>query len=154
MGVSSCLSADLVFVRTTIVASLIASEPTSVILCLTFEPRCKKICIQGFQLGNTQTSQLSYRDKLENWNFACIKYTYDTFQRANNKGADQTSQMFRLVCFFVVRKPLKTGFLSSRSFWFSEYLYRATINKNTSYVWLALILFQGMDHFFYSFIPA
>ena len=32
----------------------------------------------------------------------------------NNKGADQTARMRRLVCAFVVRKPPKTGFLASR----------------------------------------
>ena len=32
----------------------------------------------------------------------------------NNKGADQTAHMHRLVCAFVVRKPRKTGFLASR----------------------------------------
>ena len=31
----------------------------------------------------------------------------------NNKGADQTAQMGRLVCAFVVLKPLKKGFLTS-----------------------------------------
>ena len=33
---------------------------------------------------------------------------------ANNKGADQTARMRRLVCASVVRKPPKTGFLASR----------------------------------------
>ena len=32
----------------------------------------------------------------------------------NNKGADQTARMRRLVCTCVVRKPPKTGFLASR----------------------------------------
>ena len=31
-----------------------------------------------------------------------------------DKGADQSTQMCRLACAFVVRKPLKTGFLTSR----------------------------------------
>ena len=31
------------------------------------------------------------------------------FQKANNKGADQTARMCRLVCAFVVLKSLKTG---------------------------------------------
>ena len=38
---------------------------------------------------------------------------YNTFQQANNKGADQTAQMCRLVCTFVVSNPSKTGFLAS-----------------------------------------
>ena len=37
--------------------------------------------------------------------------SYFTFQKANNKGADQTAQMRRLVCAFVVRKQ------QSQSFW-------------------------------------
>ena len=35
-------------------------------------------------------------------------------KKANNKGADQTAWMRRLVCASVVRKPPKTGFLASR----------------------------------------
>ena len=45
---------------------------------------------------------------------ACSKLRYDTLQNANNKGADQTARMRRLVCACVVRKPPKTGFLASR----------------------------------------
>ena len=42
---------------------------------------------------------------------ACLLYA---LQIANNKGANQTVRMRRLVCTFVVRKPQKTGFLTSR----------------------------------------
>ena len=35
-------------------------------------------------------------------------------KKHNNKGADQTARMRRLVCACVVRKPPKTGFLVSR----------------------------------------
>ena len=35
-------------------------------------------------------------------------------EAANNKGADHTARMHRLVCAFVVRKPPKTGFLTTR----------------------------------------
>ena len=43
------------------------------------------------------------------------KFTYGTctFQKANNTGADQTARMRRLVCACVVRKPPKTGFLTT-----------------------------------------
>ena len=37
-------------------------------------------------------------------------YGYFTFQIANNKSADQTAQMGRLVCAFVVRKQQSQGF--------------------------------------------
>ena len=33
----------------------------------------------------------------------------------NNKGADQSARMRRLVCVFVVPKPPNTGFLETRS---------------------------------------
>ena len=39
---------------------------------------------------------------------------YDTLQKVNNKGADQTARMRRLVCAFVVGIPPKTGFLASQ----------------------------------------
>ena len=81
-----------------------------------FGPHPKKTYryLQGFRKSEFQTSLLSYTDWLENWNFTCSKFTYDTFHKANNKGADQTAQMCRLVCSCVVRKPLTTGFLVSR----------------------------------------
>ena len=39
-----------------------------------------------------------------------MTYSYFTFQIANNKGADQTAQMRRLVCAFVVCKQQNHGF--------------------------------------------
>ena len=77
-------------------------------------PRREKSCLRGFHQSEFQTSLLSYRDYLENWNSICSKFTYDSFQKANNKGADQTVRMRRLVCACVVRKPPKTGFLATR----------------------------------------
>ena len=77
-----------------------------------YGPKCDKTCLWGFRQSETQTSLLSYRDKLENQNFTCSKYRYDTFQKVNNKGVDQSAQMHRLVCTFV-----KTGFLASRTIW-------------------------------------
>ena len=57
-----------------------------------------------------QTGLLSYRDKLETWNFGYSKHRYYTIQAANNKGADQTARMRRLICTFVVRIWLKQVF--------------------------------------------
>ena len=82
-----------------------------------YGPRRNKTCLWGFLQSETQTSLLSYRDLLENWNFACSKFRYDTFQNANYNGADQSAQMRRLVCAFVVSKLPKTGFLTSRHIW-------------------------------------
>ena len=77
-------------------------------------PRCEKSCLQGFRQSETQTSLLSYRGYLENQNFSCSKFRDDTFQNPNNKGADQSARMRRLICTFVVCKSPKTGFLASR----------------------------------------
>ena len=46
-----------------------------------------------------QSSLLSYRDLLEYWS----KVEYYTFRIANNKCVDQTAQVHRLGCTFVVR---------------------------------------------------
>ena len=46
--------------------------------------------------------------------FGSSKFTYGTFQKVKNKGADQTVRMHRLLCTCVVREPQKTGFLASR----------------------------------------
>ena len=40
--------------------------------------------------------------------------TYINLNKANNIGTDQTARMDRLVCAYVVRNNLKTGFLASR----------------------------------------
>ena len=77
-----------------------------------FGPRCGKTCLQGFQQSETQTSLLSYRDYLENWNDICGKFKNDTFQKANDKGTDQSAQMRRLVSAFVVSNPQRQVFLS------------------------------------------
>ena len=76
-----------------------------------YGPRREKTCLLGFCQREFQTSLLSYRDNLENWNFTCSKLTYDAFQKTNNKGADQTARMCRLVCACVVRNPRRQVFL-------------------------------------------
>ena len=53
--------------------------------------------------GKVYSSQLSYGDKLEYWIFARSKFNGPALQTANNKGADQTARMGRLVCAFVIR---------------------------------------------------
>ena len=78
-------------------------------------PRREKTCLRGFRQSKIQTSLPSYIDNLENLNFTSSKFTYETFQKkANNKGADRTEQMRRLICACVVRMPPKTGFLVTR----------------------------------------
>ena len=50
--------------------------------------------------------------------FTRSKFAYGTFQKANNKGADQTARMRRLVCTCVISNTQKTGFLASRPIFF------------------------------------
>ena len=69
-----------------------------------YGPRREKTDLRGFVQSEIQTNLLSYRDYLENWNFTCGKFTYETLQKANNEGADQT----------VLMQPLETGFLLTR----------------------------------------
>ena len=66
---------------------------------------CEKTCLRGFLLSEIQTSLLSSRDQLENCNFACIQLWYGTFHKANNKGADHTARMRRLVCALLFTYP-------------------------------------------------
>ena len=56
----------------------------------------------------------SAKEILENRNFTCSKFTYDTLQKAKNKDTDQTVRMRRLICACVVCKTPKTDFLASR----------------------------------------
>ena len=79
-----------------------------------YGPFCEKTCLRGFRQSEIQTSFLNYRDNLEDLNFTSSKLTYTIFQKVNNKGADQTARMRRLVCAYVVRNPPKTGFLATR----------------------------------------
>ena len=55
-------------------------------------------------------------------------FTYETIQKANNIGADQTARMRRLVCACVVRKPPETGFLAMRPIY-------GSYQKNHEYIW-------------------
>ena len=66
--------------------------------------------------SENQTSLLSYR-LARKMKCHCSKLRYGTLQNVDNKGACQTPGMCRLVCACVVRKPPKTGFLTSRPIW-------------------------------------
>ena len=58
-----------------------------------------KTCLWDFR----QTGLLSYRDKLESGKFIFSKFMCYTIEAGNNKGADQTVQMRRLICTLDVR---------------------------------------------------
>ena len=68
-------------------------------LFVRYGPRREKTCGRGLRKSETQTSLHSYRDWLENRNFACSKLIYGAFPK-NYKGADQTTRMRSLVCIF------------------------------------------------------
>ena len=60
----------------------------------------------------TQTIPLQYRDEIEMWKFACSKLSYWTFQKSNNKGADQTAAAQsdqRLCCSYATNLDLLTA---------------------------------------------
>ena len=90
-------------------------------------PQREKTCLRGFRRSEIQISLLGYKNQLVTWTFARSKSRYDSFQFANNKGADQTARMRRLVCAFVVRKPPKPGF-SRRGSCFNWRSDKATAN--------------------------
>ena len=75
-----------------------------------YGPPREKTCLWGFWKIEFQASLLSYTGWLENWNFTCSKFKYDTSHSANNKGADQT-----------VRTVPKTGFLTTTPIWSFTY---------------------------------
>ena len=75
----------------------------SVPIQYTYEPRHEKICLRGLRPGKTQTGLLSWWDQPGSSNFGYSKKRYYTIDAANNKGADQTARMRRLICAFVVR---------------------------------------------------
>ena len=65
----------------------------------------------GFRPGKTQTGLFSNRDKLESQNFGFSKDKVLHYLAMNNKGADQTVRVRRLICVFDVRIWHKTNFL-------------------------------------------
>ena len=52
----------------------------------------------------------------------------------NNKGADQTAQMPRLVCAFVVRKTLKIGYVSRPTCRYALYVLDLNFQDSRDYV--------------------
>ena len=70
--------------------------------------------LEGSWPSKAQPSLLSCRGQLNYWNFAWTKFANNTFQLANNKGADPSEQICRLVCAFVVFNATKSGFLTMR----------------------------------------
>ena len=81
-------------------------------LCCMHVSHAMRKCVFGsLRPGKTQTDLFSYRHQLESWNFGYINKRYHSVLAANNKGADQSARMRRLICAFVVRRLHKTHFL-------------------------------------------
>ena len=80
------------------------------------EPRHEKTCLRGFRPGETQTGLLSYRSQLESWNFGYRNYRYYTIYAANNKVADHTARMCRLIS-------------AIRAIWSASLLFAHSIHK-------------------------
>ena len=64
------------------------------------------------------------------WNSGYNKYGYYTIQAANNKGADQTARMRRLICAFVVRIWQKQVFSWGGSYLVQTYCKNPKISDN------------------------
>ena len=78
-----------------------------------YEPHHAKMCLRRFSTrwGSDRPARLH---KLARVLKLCIEQVaYCTIYEANNKGADQTAQMRRLICTFVVRIWHKTHFRMS-----------------------------------------
>ena len=73
------------------------------------EPRHEKTC-SGFQPGTTQTGLLSPKRLARVFKFWLQQEEVWYYEAANNKGADQTARMRRLICTFVVRIGQKQVF--------------------------------------------
>ena len=63
----------------------------------------------GLLTKRVSNQSLQLQRLVRKMKFTSSKLTYDTYLNVNNKGADQTARMRRLVCTFVVRKPPKTA---------------------------------------------
>ena len=92
-----------IFYRVLLLSLCKSFQIKSTIVQMTYEPRHEKTCLRGLRPVKTQTGLLSWWDELGSWNFGYSKQRYYTVQAVNNKGADQTARMHRLICTFVVR---------------------------------------------------
>ena len=68
----------------------------------------------GFQTKQDKNKAPQLQRLARRLKFAWVKLRYGAFQKANNKEADQTARMCRLVSTFVVCKPPKTGLFATR----------------------------------------
>ena len=57
----------------------------SVVWTVIIGPRREKTGLRDFRRSEFQTSLLSYRDYLENWNITCSKFIYDTLKKRITK---------------------------------------------------------------------
>ena len=75
-------------------------------------------------------------------------FTYETFKKVNNKGADQTAQMRRLVCACVVRNPPKTVFSRQGPYFVYEstknYMQMWQVQKSRAVLYYFSLVFRGI----------
>ena len=88
---------------------------------VSLEPSREKVCLRGFRPGKTQSSLLSYRDQPEILKFQIYKLEVSFCLGSNNKSADQTARMRKLICAFVVRIWHKIHFLMTWLIYFSSW---------------------------------
>ena len=84
-------------------------------LILSSGPRREKTCLRGSDKARFKpvSSATETNKKIEISPVHVARLHMILSKKTNNKGADQTARMRRLVCTCVVRKPPKAGFLTS-----------------------------------------
>ena len=74
-----------------------------------YEPRREKTCLWGLKVSLKPFSSANETSKKIEIS-PVLSFSNDTFEKSNNKGADQSARMCRLVCAFVVRKLQRQDF--------------------------------------------
>ena len=75
--------------------------PWQLISCFQYEPRREKICLRGFQPGQTQTKLYSHRRCLKAGNFRFRKKGDCTIDVAKTKALISCTVTAQLICAFV-----------------------------------------------------
>ena len=65
-------------------------------------PRREKTCLLGFQQSEFLTASLRLDRLARNLNFSRSKCRYDSSKKTDNKVADETARVRRLICTFIV----------------------------------------------------
>ena len=105
----------------------------NIIFTILYEPRHEKTCLREFPTRSdsnwpAQLQKLAWVLKFRLYNLEILYYL-----SSENKGADQTARMRRLICAFVVRTWHKIHFLMARLiyFWTNKFKMRTIHNFHT-----------------------